>query len=110
MSKSVTERIDAIRRKEERAKVAAKEAADEINRMITPIAEKLGAAVKARVEEDLKADIERVADVDFSREGIKAAVDAFMAAVLGDKSKDKSKRKAPAAAHTPAGGEVQIEA
>lgn len=92
MAKSLAEQIEAVRRDEERMAEAQKRRDENVRRIVTPIAEKAAAAVHAKLVEELKADLARATLVNLSKEGLKAAVDAFWDAVTqAEKSESAAK-------------------
>lgn len=113
MAKSLKEQIEAVRRDEERMAEAAKRRADNVNRIVTPIAEKAAAAVRAKIEDELKGDLAKAEMIDLSRENLKAAAEAFWAAVAkgqqGAGAAKPARAKGSAPVTAPSSPAVSIE-
>lgn len=113
MAKSLNEQIEAIQREDQRLAEAAKRREENLSKIVGPIADKLATAIRVRIEEELKANLGKASDMDLSREGTKAAVDAFWASITGAKKPAAevkvAKGKAPAADKGQAAPAVAIE-
>ena len=112
MAKSLKEQIEQVRRDEERIAEAAKRRAESIGRIVAPIAEKAAAAVRARVEEELKADLAKAELIDLGRDSLKDAAEAFWVSATKGAAKAveaKPSRAKSASSAIQAAGGVSIE-
>jgi hypothetical protein len=95
MAKSRKDVINGIHQERQRLQEAAKRAEQMIHDLINPIAEKAAAAVRSKIEDALKANIDLANDADLSKETLSAAADAFFA-ILSKQDKAETTKAAKA--------------